>query len=152
MEETKQLTGKKIAMTQIFTEDGTVVPVTQVLMDSVDGIEAGQKVTVKGVSKGKGFAGVVKRYSFAGGPKTHGQSDRHRAPGSIGQGTFPGRVWRGQKMPGRMGGENVTVKNLEVVAIKEGNNLFLKGAVPGARNSQVRVLVPTTTETNESEG
>ena len=73
--------------------------------------EAGEKVDVIGKSKGKGFAGVVKRYHFAGGPKTHGQSDRHRAPGSVGAGTTPGRVTKGFKMAGHMGNERVTSQN-----------------------------------------
>lgn len=102
---------------------------------SVDMFQAGQKVDISGTSKGRGFAGVVKRHGFRGGPKTHGQSDRHRAPGSIGAGTTPGRVWKGQRMAGRMGGERVTVQNLEVVeVIPERNLLLVKGSVPGARN------------------
>ena len=98
--------------------------------------EAGEKVNVTGVSKGKGFQGGVKRYNFRGGPKTHGQSDRHRAPGSIGAGTTPGRVIKGMRMAGRMGGDKVTVKNLDVVMVDvERNLLLVKGAVPGHRNS-----------------
>jgi len=116
-------------------------------VDDIEAIEMGQKVDVSmfeigelvditGVSKGKGFAGVVKRYHFAGGPKTHGQSDRHRAPGSIGAGTSPGRVWKGQRMPGHMGNRRVTVPNLEVFEADPARNLLLvKGAVPGMRNS-----------------
>ena len=95
----------------------------------------GDAIRVTGVSKGKGFAGVVKRHGFAGGPKTHGQSDRERAPGSIGQTTTPGRVYRGKRMAGRMGGEIVTVKGLEVVAVDgEKNVLTVKGMVPGGKN------------------
>ena len=102
--------------------------------------KAGQKVDVSGTSKGRGFAGVVKRHGFRGGPKTHGQSDRHRAPGSIGAGTTPGRVWKGQKMAGRMGGKRVTVQNLEVVEVLgEKNLLLVRGSIPGARNSLVYV-------------
>lgn len=97
--------------------------------------ESGDLVDVTGVSKGKGFAGVVKRYHFAGGPKTHGQSDRHRAPGSIGATTSPGRVFKGQRMAGHMGNERVTARNLEVVSTDADHNLLLlKGAVPGSRN------------------
>lgn len=100
----------------------------------------GQKVDVSANSKGRGFAGVVKRHHFRGGPKTHGQSDRHRAPGSIGAGTTPGRVWKGQKMAGRMGGKRVTVQNLEVVEIVPEKNLILvKGSIPGARNGLVQI-------------
>lgn len=189
--------GKKIGMTQIFTEDGTTVPVTAIeagpccvtqikSMDKegynaiqlgfeeskrlnkpekghlrklgsfkhlrelktkdISGIELGQKVAVDvfqpgenidviGTSKGKGFAGVVKRHHFAGGPKTHGQSDRHRAPGSVGGGTTPGKVFKGQRMAGHMGNARVTVKKLQVVKVDVDRNLLLvRGAVPGARN------------------
>jgi large subunit ribosomal protein L3 len=102
--------------------------------------QAGQKVDISGNSKGRGFAGVVKRHHFRGGPKTHGQSDRHRAPGSIGAGTTPGRVWKGQKMAGRMGGKRVTVQNLEVVEVLADKNLILvKGSVPGARNGLLQI-------------
>ena len=91
-------------------------------------------MTVTGISKGKGFAGVVKRWGFAGGPRTHGQSDRERAPGSIGQGTTPGRVHKGKKMPGRMGGERVTIKGLKIIEVdKEKDLLVVKGLVPGAK-------------------
>ncbi len=107
------------------------------LGDSVDvGIfHPGDLVDVIGTSKGRGFAGVVKRYHFAGGSKTHGQSDRHRAPGSIGAGTDPGRVIKGLKMAGHMGDERVTVQKLQVVkADPERNLLLVRGAVPGPRN------------------
>ena len=95
----------------------------------------GDLVDITGISKGKGFAGVVKRYHFAGGPKTHGQSDRHRAPGSVGAGTSPGRVFKGQRMAGHMGNSRVTVRHLEVFEADSARNLLLvKGAVPGASN------------------
>ena len=95
----------------------------------------GDFVDVTGISKSKGFAGVVKRHGFAGGPKTHGQSDRHRHPGSIGASTSPGRVFKGTRMAGHMGGEKVTVRHLEVFgADPDRNLLLLKGAVPGNRN------------------
>ena len=97
-----------------------------------DIFKKGDVVAVTGTSKGKGFAGVVKRWKFAGGPKTHGQSDRQRAPGSIGQGTTPGRVLKGKKMAGRMGGERVSIKNLIVVDIdSEKDLLAISGSVPG---------------------
>jgi large subunit ribosomal protein L3 len=100
-----------------------------------DVFKKGDLVSVTGVSKGKGFAGVMKRWGFAGGPRTHGQSDRLRAPGSIGQGTDPGRVWKGKKMAGRMGGEKTTVKNLIVVSVDpKKNELGLSGPVPGSPN------------------
>jgi large subunit ribosomal protein L3 len=100
----------------------------------------GERVDVIGTSKGKGFAGVVKRHGFRGGPRTHGQSDRLRAPGSIGSGTTPGRVIKGMRMAGRMGGERVTVKALEVIqADRERNLLVIKGSIPGANGSIVMV-------------
>lgn len=95
-------------------------------------------VDVTGTSKGKGFQGVVRRHGFAGGPKTHGQSDRHRAPGSIGSGTTPGRVYKGKRMAGRMGGDTVTVQNLLVVDAGE-DFIVVKGLVPGAINGYLVV-------------
>jgi large subunit ribosomal protein L3 len=191
------LMGKKLGMTQLFADDGTVeavtaieagpCTVTQIKSKDKDGynavqlgfesakrlnkperghlkklglykhlrefrvedtsqIQIGQRfdaglfqpgdlVHITATSKGKGFAGVVKRWGFAGGPKTHGQSDRHRAPGSIGGGTDPGRVLKGHKMAGHMGNQRVTTRNLKVLrAIAEQNLLLVRGAVPGARN------------------
>jgi large subunit ribosomal protein L3 len=105
-----------------------------------DIFKVGDKIAVKGVSKGKGFAGVVKRWHFAGGPKTHGQSDRQRAPGSIGQTTTPGRVFKGKRMAGRMGGDGVTVKNLHVISIDaEKNEMFVSGVVPGKFGDLLRI-------------
>jgi large subunit ribosomal protein L3 len=102
--------------------------------------EAGELVDVVGTSKGKGYAGGVKRYHFRGGPKTHGQSDRHRAPGSIGATTTPGRVYKGTRMAGHLGDVRVTVQNLKVVEVDTGRNLLLvEGAVPGATNGLVFV-------------
>ena len=93
---------------------------------------SGEIVDVIGVSKGKGFAGVMKRHNFKGGPRTHGQSDRARAPGSIGPGSTPGRVFKGTKMAGRMGNDRVSVQNLRVVSVDAERNLIMvKGAVPG---------------------
>jgi large subunit ribosomal protein L3 len=200
----KGILGIKIGMTQLFEEDGTVVPVTVVkagpclvvqrktaekdgydavqlglvedkpvrnvkqplqghfdkagvapvrkMMEfQIDGgdptkpgdqvkasvFEAEDFVDVVGTSKGKGFQGVVKRHGFHGGRATHG-SMFHRAPGSIGQAAFPSRVFPGVRLPGRMGGKRVTVKNLKVVKVNEEENLiYLRGAVPGARNSYV---------------
>ena len=194
--------GKKIGMTQIFREDGRVVPVTvieagpcvvtqvktlendgyeavqlgfgdvkrrnkpqaghlknsklsrylrEVSADdtsefdvgqtiSVDIFEAGEKIDVIGKSKGRGFAGVMKRWNFGGGPRTHGQSDRARAPGSIGGGTTPGKVYKGLKMAGHMGNRRITVKGLEIVEIDSERNLLLvKGGIPGATNSLVQI-------------
>ncbi|MEK7063961.1 MAG: 50S ribosomal protein L3 [Patescibacteria group bacterium] len=99
-------------------------------------------VTVSAKSKGKGFAGVVKRWGFAGGPRTHGQSDRLRAPGSIGRGTTPGRVLPGKKMPGRMGGVTVSTKNLKVISFDPATRILkVKGPVPGATNAFVTIKV-----------
>jgi len=99
-----------------------------------DVFKLGDIVSVTGTSKGKGFAGVVKRHHFAGGPKTHGQSDRHRAPGSIGQGTTPGRIYKGKRMAGRMGDETITLKNLQIVAINDTGEIEVSGLVQGITN------------------
>ena len=102
--------------------------------------QPGDKIDVTGTSRGKGFAGGVKRWNFKGGPKTHGQSDRHRAPGSLGAGTSPGRVFKGQHMAGHLGAERVTAINLEVVEVDAARNLLLvKGSVPGMTNGMVLV-------------
>ena len=103
-----------------------------------DQFESGTFVNVTGITKGRGFAGVVRRWNFRGGPKTHGQSDRHRAPGSIGAGTTPGRVWKGQKLAGHMGNKRRTSLNLLVVYSNPDRQLiFVQGAVPGPRNGTV---------------
>ncbi|MEA3298508.1 MAG: 50S ribosomal protein L3 [Chloroflexota bacterium] len=103
-------------------------------------LKEGDRVDVCGVSKGKGFAGVVKRHHFAGGPKTHGQSDRHRAPGSIGAGTYPSRVFKGMRMAGHMGAARTTVRHLKVVdANPERNLLLLKGAVSGGKGALLTI-------------
>ena len=197
--------GKKIGMTQLFDEDGKVIPVTvieaapnkvcQVKTTAADGYEAVQlgfgtikeqkvnkpmaghfakqgvepvrylrelrvadgaehtvgeevtvanfaevkKVDVTGTSKGKGFAGVMRRYGFGGGPGGHG-AHFHRAPGSVGQCAYPSRVFKGVRLPGHMGCDTVTTKNLEVVRVDEDMNLImLKGAVPGGKNGVVRI-------------
>ena len=120
-------------------------------VDDVDSIEVGQlldcgifevgdRVSVTGISKGKGFAGTVKRHNFAGGPKTHGQSDRHRAPGSIGAGSSPGRVWKGTKMSGHMGSERVTQKGLKIVRIDVKENILeIKGSIPGSVSTTLMI-------------
>jgi large subunit ribosomal protein L3 len=103
-----------------------------------DVFSVGERVDVIGTSKGKGFAGAVKRFHFAGGPKTHGQSDRHRAPGSNGSGTTPGRVYKGSRRPGHMGDERVTVQSLKVVLVDTERNLIgVHGAVPGSKGGLV---------------
>ncbi len=104
---------------------------------TVQNFQEGQKVAVQGFSKGRGFQGVIKRHGFRRGPETHG-SNHHRRPGAIGMCSFPGRVFKGKKMPGRMGPKKVTVKNLEIVKIDpERHLIYLKGAVPGPRGGYV---------------
>jgi len=106
----------------------------------VDIFGLGERVDIVGTSKGKGFAGAVKRYHFKGGPKTHGQSDRHRAPGSNGAGTTPGRVYKGSRRPGHMGSERVTSQGLKVVLVDAERNLLgVSGAVPGPRGGLVLI-------------
>nr|MBN1229974.1 50S ribosomal protein L3 [Anaerolineae bacterium] len=134
------------------------VPALRILrefrVDTVEGVEEGQKITVEvftagervdvsGTSKGKGFAGTIKRHGFHRGPKTHGQSDRERAPGSISSTSTPGRVKKGTRMAGRMGGQRVTSQNLEIVVVDTDNNLLaVKGSVPGSKGGLV-VINPT---------
>ena len=196
------LIGRKVGMTQVFQDDGTMVAVSvlaiepntvtrlrtterdgytavqlgtdvvkkltkpeagqlkdlpkvktirEFRVDAVDGFEVGQTVAiadlfaegdvvdVTGVSKGKGFAGHIKRHNFARGPKSHG-SDHHREPGSIGPGTTPGRVYRGLKMAGHMGDARATIKKVRVVRTDPERNLLLvKGSLPGARNALIFV-------------
>jgi len=103
-------------------------------------LSVGDLVTVQGVSKGRGFAGAMKRWNFHGGPATHGQSDRARAVGSIGAGTTPGHVWKGQKMPGHYGVANKSVTGLVVLHIdKENNEIWLSGPVPGSIMNEVKI-------------
>jgi large subunit ribosomal protein L3 len=119
-------------------EDGESVELGQRLDASV--FAAGDIVDVTGTSKGKGFAGHIKRHHFHRQRATHGQSDRERAPGSIGAGTTPGRTFKGMRMAGRMGTDRVTVQNLKVVLVDpERNMLAIKGAVPGAKNGLVMI-------------
>lgn len=195
------LIGRKVGMTSVFAEDGTIVPVSVVAVEpntvtalrtlerdgytavqlgagrarrlskprlgqlrdlprvrdarefrvpDVSGYQvgqqldvslfaAGEQVAITGVSKGKGFAGTVKRHNFHRGPETHG-SDSHRAPGSIGGGTTPGKVFKGTGMAGHMGNETITVRNATVVrSDAERNLLLVKGPVPGARNALILV-------------
>ena len=107
---------------------------------TVEVFAVGERVDVIGISKGKGFAGTVKRHHFAGGPKTHGQSDRHRAPGSRGAGTTPGRVYKGARSAGRMGNDRVTVQALKVVLVDAERNLLgVKGAIPGGKGGLVMI-------------
>ena len=133
--------------------DKAGVPAKKILkeftFEELENIELGQKVTadifetgdfvvVSGASKGKGFAGHMKRHGFSGGRRSHGKNSVMRKAGSIGAGSDPSRVWPGTRMAGRMGNENVTVKNLEVTRVEKDKNLvFIKGAVPGAKNGIV---------------
>jgi len=202
----KGILGKKLGMTQIFTEDGKSYPVTvveagpccvvQVKTLDRDGYDAvkigflqidekklnkpssgvfkkagtkpykilrefhmsglqvgefitveqfvnGEKVSVSGISKGKGFQGVMKRHNFSGGPGSHG-SMFNRAPGSIGASSYPSRVWKNQKLPGHMGSENVTVRNLQIIDVRVDQNvLLIKGAVPGATGAFLEIKKET---------
>jgi large subunit ribosomal protein L3 len=123
---------------EMRTEDAAKFKVGQKL--GVDLFSVGEKVRVTGVSKGLGFQGGVRRHKFHGGPKTHGQSDRLRSPGSIGGSSYPSRVFKGQRMPGRMGGDKLTVRNLVVVGVDpEKSLLLIRGAVPGKRNSYLTI-------------
>lgn len=104
---------------------------------TVELFEKGEMVNVQGVSKGKGFQGVMKRHNFGGGPATHG-SMFHRAPGSVGASSYPSRIWKGKKMPGQMGAKRVTVRSLKVVAVRaEENLLLISGAIPGPTGGYV---------------
>jgi len=147
-EESKRLTKPEAGQLKDLPKVATI---REFRVDSVDGFEVGQKVAlgdlfadgdfvdVTGVSKGKSFSGVIKRHNFRRGPKTHG-SDHHRAPGSIGPGTTPGRVYKGLKMAGHMGAETATIKKLRVVRIDgERNLLLVKGSLPGARGALILV-------------
>ena len=131
------ITGGFYYLREFRVEDLEAFEIGQVI--TVDGFKVGDKVTVTGTSKGRGFAGTVKRWGFKTGPQTHG-SRSHRIPGSIGTSTFPGRVIKGKKMAGHMGNRRVTIKNLTVVEVRpEQNLLLLKGTVPGSRNSLVMI-------------
>lgn len=118
---------REFRMKEISVEEGQKLTVT-------DAFEVGDVVDVVGTSKGRGFAGTIKRHNFNRGPKTHGQSDRERSPGSIGATSTPGRVFKGMRMGGRMGGDRVTIQNLEVVAVDADQNMLaVRGSVPGAK-------------------
>ena len=136
-----KLSGKKLKMTQVWQGD-VAVPVTVVQIDEkadLDGVQAGDLVMVSGISKGRGFAGVVKRYGFHGGPKTHGQKNRWRAPGSNGP-TAPQRTIPGRRMAGHMGVERVTVRNLNIISVEpEQKTISLHGPVPGAIGGKVEI-------------
>jgi len=116
------------------------VEVTEGDAVTVESFSVGEKVDIVGTSKGKGFQGGVKRYHFKGGPKTHGQSDRHRGPGSRGSGTTPGRVYKGARGAGHMGNDRVTASSLKVVLVDSERNLIgVRGSVPGAKGGLVLI-------------
>lgn len=147
----KKILAKKVNMTQIFDGSGEVYPVTLVrelqgkaLQDAeLQGLalQEGDIVTVSGTSKGKGFQGVVKRHGFEGGRRSHGQKHSEREPGSIGGGgRSGGKVIKGMRMAGRMGGKRITVKNLKIIKIlPETREVFIQGAVPGRRGSLLEI-------------
>ncbi len=127
-------------MTQIFSDDGVVTPVTVIYCENLTEDMENKDIVVVGTSKGKGFTGVMKKWGFHGGPATRGQGIKSRAPGSIGSQT-PGRVLRGKKMAGRAGNSRVTIKGLKVMKVlpKE-NHIMVSGPVPGARNSKIEIV------------
>ena len=139
----------KKEMTQIFRATGKVIPVT--VVDVIDDIEyekilENSKVNISGRTIGRGFAGAIKRYGFNGGPKTHGQSDRHRAVGSVGAGTSPGRVFKGKRLPGHYGNKIKTIMGVTVVAVdKKNKQIIVSGSVPGSRKNVLTI------EINENE-
>ncbi|MFQ3645385.1 MAG: 50S ribosomal protein L3 [Anaerolineae bacterium] len=122
---------------RVRNEDVTVAEGAEI---KADVFEKGERVDVVGISKGRGFAGTIKRHNFNRQPKTHGQSDRERAPGSVGMCEFPGRTLKGQRMAGHMGSDRVTMQNLQVVVVDaEKNLLAVRGSVPGAKGDIVIV-------------
>ena len=141
----KSLKAKKVEMTQIFSDSGEVFPVTIVVGAEKDpfttDIVEGELVNVSGISKGKGFQGVVKRHKFKGDSRSHGRKHSERTAGSIGGGgRSGGKVIKGMRMAGRMGNERVTVKNLKIVKIlPETREIFIRGAIPGRRGSVVEI-------------
>lgn len=119
---------------EVRMADADAMPAIGDIIRASEIFKPGDVINVTGVSKGKGYAGGVKRYRFKGGPRTHGQSDRERAPGAIGTSTTPGRVYKGKRMAGRMGHDQVTIKNL-LVEFVDDNFILVKGLVPGGRNT-----------------
>jgi large subunit ribosomal protein L3 len=125
-------------LAEIKVDDAAAFEVGQEIKSDI--FEIGDVVQVSGKSKGRGFTGVMKRWGFSGGRKTHG-SRSHRVPGSIGMSATPGRIFKGKKLPGRMGNQRVTIKNLEILDLRpEQDIIALKGSVPGSRNSLVEIV------------
>lgn len=144
----------KGGMSQLFDENANLIPFTVLKLENseeiklFESVEPNSSIRITGTSKGKGFAGVMKRWNFSGGPKTHGQSDKSRAGGSIGtQGQ--GRVMPGKKMAGRMGNDTISLTTKLVKVDADTSALFVKGGIPGSRNSKVIVYLPKI-NTNES--
>jgi large subunit ribosomal protein L3 len=136
----KKASTKPLRLVREFRANGIseVQPGQEIKVQNV--FSKGDVVSIIGTSKGRGFQGVVKRHHFGGGARTHGQSDRERAPGSVGSSSYPSRVFKGMRMAGRMGGEQVTVRNLRVVGVIADSNLLLvKGSVPGAVNGYLEI-------------
>ena len=132
-----KVTPKRIVKEFTFSDQEKLELGTEIKAES---FEEGDIVRISGISKGKGFQGVMKRYNFAGGQATHGQSDRKRAPGSLGQGSTPSRVYKGLKMGGRMGNDKITLNSVEVVKVDAENGLlYLKGSIPGSKNSILEI-------------
>lgn len=132
-----KITPKRFVKEFSFTEQDKLELGSEI---KVDRFNSGEFVTVSGVSKGKGFQGVMKRHNFGGGQQTHGQSDRLRAPGSLGQSSYPSRVFKGIKMAGRMGNDRVTLNKVEIVKIDAENNLiYLRGSIPGSKNTVLEI-------------
>jgi large subunit ribosomal protein L3 len=123
---------------EVRMADTDAIPAIGDVIKASEVFKPGDVINVTGISKGKGYAGGVKRYHFKGGPRTHGQSDRERAPGSIGSNTTPGRVYKGKRMAGRMGQDQVTVKNLRIVSVDD-SYVLVKGLVPGGRNNLLMI-------------
>ena len=140
------LEGRKLNMTQVFLPNGKVIPVTKIQLESAEALAEAdnflnKEVVISGTSKGKGFAGGIKKWGFRKQGETRGAKDKVRAIGAIGSQT-PGRVYKGKKMPGRKGSKKVTIKGLELVNInQEENQIMVSGSIPGARNSKVLVKV-----------
>jgi large subunit ribosomal protein L3 len=135
--EKQGITPKRV-LREFRVDDASPYSVGQMI--TVELFSGGEKVDVRGVSKGKGYAGGMKRHHFAGGPASHGASKVHRKPGSSGANSYPGHIFKGKKMAGRMGGEQVTTKGLLVFAVDVENNLILiRGSVPGANNGLVLI-------------
>jgi large subunit ribosomal protein L3 len=138
----KETSGVDVAVKSLVREFRVddITPYKEGDFIKADIFEVGEIVDVEGTGKGKGFQGVIKRYNFSGGPGAHG-SQFHRAPGSVGQCAWPSRVFPGKKLPGRMGGDKVTVKNLKVIAVDvENGRILIRGAVPGPQLGTIYIL------------